>query len=312
MRDETVSPKPNSDDPETFRPLMVSIAYRMLGSVSDAEDVVQEAYLRFHRTLAQGEAIGSPRAFLATVTTRLAIDELRSARMKHEAYVGVWLPEPLIATLDPDPEELAEKRDFLSLAFLALLQRLSPVERAVFLLREVFDYRYDEISDIVQKSEENCRQIFARARKRIDNGRPRFDVNPREQRELARRFFDAADRGDLADLVSFLAADASFYGDGGGKARAYPEPIVGRERVAQVMRSIIKAARAFNIRYQFALVNGQPGAIGFDAEGRVINALAFDLSGEGVSTVLSIVNPDKLTRLGFPVSDFARVERNDP
>src|SRR5215813_8331139 len=179
MRDKTVWPKTNREDPETLRPLMLSIAYRMLGSVSDAEDVVQEAYLRFHRTLAQGEAIESPRAFLTTVTTRLAIDELRSARLKHEAYVGVWLPEPLMATLDPDPAEHAEKRDSLSLAFLALLQRLSPVERAVFLLREVFDYGYDEIHTIVQKSEENCRQIFTRARKRIEDGRPRFDVNPR-------------------------------------------------------------------------------------------------------------------------------------
>ena len=166
-----------SDVYQGLRPLMFAIAYRMLASVSEAEDVVQEAFLRFHRTLAQGGAIASPKAFLTTVTTRLAIDELRSARARHEAYVGVWLPEPLAVSLEPDPAEQAAMSDSLSLAFLTLLQTLSPVERAVFVLRAVFDYGYDEIAAIVEKSEANCRQIFARARKRIDEGRPRYDVS---------------------------------------------------------------------------------------------------------------------------------------
>ena len=311
MNDEAVSPQTIDREYEALRPLMFSIAYRMLGDAGDAEDIVQEAYLRFHRTLAEGTVIASPKAFLTTVTTRLAIDELRSARAKHEAYVGVWLPEPIAVSLEPDPAERVEMSDSLSLAFLVLLQRLSPVERAIFLLREVFEYGYDEIAEIVRKSEDNCRQIFVRAKKRIDEGRPRFDVNPGEQRELAHRFFDAADHGNMADLVAFLAEDASFYGDGGGKARAYPEPVYGRERVALVLRSIIKAARAFNVTYRFALVNGQPGALAFDADGRIANALAFDIADGAIRAVHSIVNPDKLTHLGFPVSDLARINRDN-
>lgn len=294
-----------------LRPLMFSIAYRMLGSVSEAEDVVQEAYLRYHRTLAQGTAIESPKAFLTTVTTRLAIDELRSARARHEAYVGVWLPEPVTASLASDPAEHAEMDDSLSLAFLVLLQRLSPIERAVFLLREVFDYGYDEIAPIVQKSEENCRQIFVRARKRIEDGKPRFDAPTNARHELARRFFDAAVQGDMTHLVEFLAEDAVFYGDGGGKARAYPHPVAGRERVALVMRSIIKAAYSFNFTYEFALINGQPGALAFDPEGHVANALAFDFADGAIRAVHSIVNPDKLTHLGFPVSNLTRIARDD-
>ncbi len=303
--------KPGSEVYEGLRPLMFSIAYRMLGSASEAEDVVQEAYLRFHRASAHGTAIESPKAFLTTVTTRLAIDELRSARARHEAYVGVWLPEPVAAALEPDPAEHAEIDDSLSLAFLVLLQTLSPVERAVFLLREVFDYGYDEIAEIVQKSEDNCRQIFARAKKRIDEGKPRFDVSRQAQQELAAKFFDAAGQGNLASLINFLAADVAFYGDGGGKARAYPQPIFGRDRVALVLKSYFKTARDFHITVRFALINGQPGAVSFDAEGRVVNVLVLDVADSVIQTVRSIVNPDKLTHLGFPVSDIARIDRAD-
>jgi RNA polymerase sigma-70 factor (ECF subfamily) len=311
MRDEPVLPVTNSEVDEAyeaFRPLMFSIAYRMLASVGEAEDVVQEAYLRYYRAQTQGIAIESPKAFLATVTTRLAIDALRSARAKHEAYIGVWLPEPLAASLEPDPAEHAEINDSLSLAFLVLLQTLSPVERAVFLLREVFDYGYDEIATIIQKSEDNCRQIFARARKRIDAGKPRFDANPTDQREFATRFFAAAGQGDMTNLVEFLATDAVFYGDGGGKAHAYPRPVVGRERVALIIKSLFTSARAFNVTFRFALINGQPGALSFDAEGRVINAIAFDIADGVIQTIRSMVNPDKLTHLGFPVSDLARIK----
>ena len=297
---------------EELRPLLFAIAYRMLGSVGEAEDTVQEAFLRYHRATKEGVTIESPKAFLTTVTTRLAIDTARSARVRHETYVGQWLPEPLVASLDTDPAELAEMNDSLSLAFLALLQRLSPVERAVFLLREAFDYGYDEIARIVQKSEDNSRQIFARARKRVGEGKPRFDVSQRERQELAARFFEAAQRGKLDSLVEFLAADAVFYGDGGGKAHAYPHPIVGREGVAKAFLSLLKSARIFNVSVRLALVNGQPGALSFDAEGRLISALALDIAGGAIQAVHSIVNPDKLTYLGFSVSDAARIIRADP
>lgn len=308
MKDQPILPNGNSDGEDAYtrlRPLMFSIAYRMLGSVSEAEDIVQEAYLRFYRDLAHGITIESPKAFLTTVTTRLAIDILRSARVRRETYIGPWLPEPLLTSPESDPTTHAEMDESLSLAFLLLLETLSPVERAVFLLREVFGYGYDEIAAIVQKSEANCRQIFTRAKKRVDAGRPRFDATPKDQQELATRFFDAANGGDLASLVNFLAADVVFYGDGGGKAHAYRHPIVGRERVLLVFKSLLKSARDFNVTFQLALVNGQAGALSFDAGGRLINVLVFDIAGGVIQTVRSIVNPDKLTHLGFAVSDLA-------
>jgi len=297
---------------EGLRPLLFSIAYRMLGSASEAEDVVQEAYLRFHRSLTLGTAIESPKAFLSTVTTRLAIDAVRSARVRRETYVGVWLPEPLLTAAEPDPADHAERDESLSLAFLLLLQTLSPVERAVFLLREVFAYDYEQIAAIVRKSEENCRQIFSRARKRLDEGKPRFDVNHKECQELAIFFFEAARQGDLTSLVNFLAADATFYGDGGGKAHAYPRPIVGRDRVGRLLQSLFTRGRELNATIQFTLVNGQPGALSFDAEGRLVNVMVLDIADGVIQAVRSIVNPDKLAHLGFPLSDIGRINRNDP
>jgi len=314
MSDATFPPTASTAYDEvytTLRPLLFSLAYRMVGGVGEAEDIVQETFLRYHRTLAEGTSVASPKAFLTTVATRLAIDAVRSARARHEAYVGVWLPEPLAVSLEPDPAEHAEMNDTLSLAFLVLLQALSPVERAVFLLREVFDYGYDEIAHIVEKSEGNCRQIFARAWKRIEAGKPRYDADAAEQRAFATRFFAAADRGDMKPLEAFLAADAAFYGDGGGKAHAYPQPVVGCERVALVFKSLFKSARDFNVTVRYARVNGQPGVASFDAEGRIISAMAFVISGGVIQTVYSIVNPDKLARLGFRVSDMARMARGN-
>ena len=296
-----------------LRPLMFSIAYRMIGRVGEAEDIVQEAYLRLHRTQAQAQhiTVESPKAFLATVTTRLAIDAIRAERARHETYVGVWLPEPLLTSSAPDPAERVEMSESLTLAFLVLLRTLSPVERAVFLLREAFDYGYDEIAAIVQKSEDNTRQIFARAKKRIEGRRPRFEVSRQAQDELANRFFNAAGHGDLSSLVDFLAADAALYGDGGGKARAYPRPLLGRMRVGQALQSLFKLGRQLNGAIQRALVNGQPGALLFDAEGRLVSVMVLDIADGAIQAVRSIVNPDKLARLGFPLSEIGRIHRAD-
>jgi RNA polymerase sigma-70 factor (ECF subfamily) len=289
-----------------LRPLLFSIAYRMLGSVAEAEDVVQEAFLRWHRALAGGTEVQSPKAYLAAVTTRLAIDQLRAARTRRESYVGPWLPEPLVAETEADVARHAEMADSLSMAFLVLLESLSPLERAVFLLREVFEYGYDEIAQIVDKSEANCRQIFARARRRIHTSTPRFETSTRERDELARRFLAACQQGDMDGLLRLLTADAVFVGDGGGKAQALGEPIRGAERVGRLLLGLFARAAHLGALVRPVEVNGQPGAIGLDAKGQVINVLALDITEGRVRAVRSVVNPDKLGHLG-PVSDVARL-----
>jgi RNA polymerase sigma-70 factor (TIGR02957 family) len=316
-------PAPDSSGPESqhsyteFRPLMFSIAYRMTGSISDAEDIVQEAYLRLTRALREGTSINSPKAYLATVTTRLAISHLRSARVRREAYVGAWLPEPLVAddvapATAPDPAERAEMSDSLSMAFLVLLESLSPTERAVFLLREVFGYDYTEIAEITGKSEANCRQIFARARHHVDEGKPRFDASREQREEVARRFFDAAAGGDLNALLSLLAPDVVVIGDGGGKGQALLEPMHGPERVARFLLGLYRRAEKQGTYAVPALVNGQPGAVAYDAEGRVASVFALDIADGLVQTVRSVVNPDKLQHLG-PTSDlYLRPKRDLP
>jgi RNA polymerase sigma-70 factor (TIGR02957 family) len=316
-------PGPDSSGPESqrsyteFRPLMFSIAYRMTGSISDAEDIVQEAYLRLTRALREGTSINSPKAYLATVTTRLAISHLRSARVRREAYVGAWLPEPLVAddvapATAPDPAERAEMSDSLSMAFLVLLESLSPTERAVFLLREVFGYDYTEIAEITGKSEANCRQIFARARHHVDEGKPRFDASREQREEVARRFFDAAAGGDLNALLSLLAPDVVAIGDGGGKGQALLEPMHGPERVARFLLGLYRRAEKQGTYAVPALVNGQPGAVAYDAEGRVASVFALDIADGLVQTVRSVVNPDKLQHLG-PTSDlYLRPKRDLP
>lgn len=311
MSNQHIPPADSQELYDGFRPRMFSIAYRMLGSASEAEDVVQEAFLRLYRASVEGTTIDSPQAFLTTVTTRLAIDTLRTARVRRERYVGLWLPEPLLTSTEPDPAEHAELADSLSFAFLSLLETLSPVERAVFLLREIFDYGYDEIAEIVQKSEQNCRQIFVRAKKRIDEGKPRFNVAHGAQQELLTRFFDAAGSGSLANLVDFLAADATFCGDGGGKVTAYPRPIFGRDRVGRLLQSLFATARELNITFQFTVINAQPGVLAFDSSGRLINVLVLDIAGGVIQTLRSIANPDKLAHLGFPLSDVLTIHRGD-
>jgi RNA polymerase sigma-70 factor (TIGR02957 family) len=283
-----------------YRPLMFSIAYRMTGSVGDAEDIVQEAFLRLTRVLRDG----------ATVTTRLAISYLRSARVRRESYVGAWLPEPLIAGREPDPAEHAEMSDSLSMAFLVLLESLSPTERAVFLLHEVFGYDYREIAQITGKSEPNCRQILTRARHHVDEGRagvkgPRFEASREQREQVARRFFAAAEGGDLAALLELLAPDVVVVGDGGGKAWAAAEPSYGAQRVARFMLGLARRGPKLGIRLELAWVNGQPGAVTYDTEGRVVNVFALDIADGLVQAIRSVVNPDKLHHLG-PVSDVAR------
>jgi RNA polymerase sigma-70 factor (TIGR02957 family) len=288
---------------------MFSIAYRMTGSVGDAEDIVQEAFLRLTRVLRDGASIASPKAYLATVTTRLAISYLRSARVRRESYVGAWLPEPLIAGHEPDPAEQAEMSDSLSMAFLVLLESLSPAERAVFLLHEVFGYGYTEIAEITGKSEPNCRQILARARHRVDEGRagvkgPRFEASREQRDEVARRFFAAAAGGDMAGLLELLAPDVVMVGDGGGKAWAAARPFHGPERVARFMIGIVRRGQKMGVSGEPVWVNGQPGAVSYDAGGRVLNVFALDIADGMVQVIRSVVNPDKLHHLG-PVSDAA-------
>jgi RNA polymerase sigma-70 factor (ECF subfamily) len=291
-------------DYEEFRPLMFSIAYRMTGSISDAEDIVQEAFLRLTRVLRDGASIGSPKAYLATVTTRLAISHLRSARVRRESYVGTWLPEPLLTGTEPDPAERAEMSDSLSMAFLILLESLTPTERAVFLLHEVFAYDYKEIADITGKFEPNCRQIFARARRHVDEQKPRFATSRQQRDEVARRFFAAAAGGDLAGLLDLLAPDVVSIGDGGGKAWATAKPLYGRDRVARFILGLYRRGEKMGAYAEPAQVNGQPGAVSFDADGRVVNVFALDIADGVVQAIRSVVNPDKLHHLG-PVSDLA-------
>jgi RNA polymerase sigma-70 factor (TIGR02957 family) len=284
---------------EELRPAAFAIAYRMLGSVSEAEDVVQEAFLRLHRMLREGERVESPRAYLATVVTRLCIDQLRSARARRERYVGEWLPEPLLASDEADPARHAEVADSLSLAFLVLLESLSPEQRAAYLLREVFDYPYDQIARIVGKSEDNTRQLVTRARRQVQERRPRFEAS-RERREvLARRFFAAAVDGELEALEELLAHDVVLHGDGGGKAPALAHPVHGRAKVARTLLAWFRAAaRIGGISLQAAEVNGQPGALLADPEGRLVTVLSVDVADGQVQAIRSIVNPDKLRHLG--------------
>src|SRR2546423_11095855 len=250
---------------EELRPLLFSIAYRMVSSVSEAEDIVQEAFLRIHRAEAEGTEIDSPKAYGSAVVTRLSIDHLKSARARREQYVGEWLPEPLLTDSAPDAAAQAETADSLSMAFLVLLESLTPVERAVFLLREVFDYDYAEIAKIVQRSEDNCRQLYVRARRHIDQGRPRFEASREQRDELARRFFAAAQLGDTNALIEMLAGDVVVYRDGGGKAPSRTQPIYGRERVAQLMSGTLTPASGPRPPLQPTHVNGPPG-VQFPAE----------------------------------------------
>jgi RNA polymerase sigma-70 factor (TIGR02957 family) len=289
-----------------LRPRAFAIAYQMLGSVSEAEDVVQEAFLRMHQTLQRDEQITSPRAFIATLVTRLAIDQLRSARVRRERYVGEWLPEPLVT--QPTPAEHAETADSLSLAFLVLLESLSPQQRAAFLLREVFDYSYADVAEFIGTNVDNARHLVARARNHVRERRPRYYASRQHREELARRFFAAAQQGDLRALEELLAQDVALHGDGGGKVPALARPINGRERVARTLMAGMSALPRLGVRIEVAEVNGQPGAMAFDSQDRLVGVIGLGIAEGQIQTIHSIVNPDKLRHFG-PVGDLGALVR---
>jgi len=278
-----------------LRPRAFAIAYRMLGNVSEAEDVVQEAFLRMHQTLQRDESITSPRAYIATLVTRLAIDQLRSARVRRERYVGEWLPEPLVT--EPSPAERAETVDSLSLAFLVLLESLSPQQRAAFLLREVFEYPYAEVAEFIGTDVDSTRHLVARARTHVRDRRPRYYATRRQREELAQRFFAAAGQGDLRALEALLAQDAALHVDGGGKVPALARPVNGRERVARTLSAGMSALARYGARIQVTEVNGQPGALAIDARDRLVGVMGLDIADGQIQTIHSIANPDKLRHL---------------
>ncbi len=289
---------------EQLRPLLSAIAYRILGSVSEAEDAVQQAWLRYEASPTQPK---SPKAFLSAVVTRISIDVLRSARFRREQYVGPWLPEPLVSDPYDDPARSAELADSVSMAALLLLERLSPLERGVFVLREVFGFSFPEVASAVGRSEAACRQLALRARRHMEEGRPRFQADRREREELAARFFDALRDGDVDGLRELLAADVQVIGDGGGKAPQW-KPMIGPERVAAVLAASVPPVLRIGAVIERHEVNGHPGAIFRDREGSVLITMALDVLDGRIQTIRSVINPDKLRHVG-PVGDALAVLR---
>jgi RNA polymerase sigma-70 factor, ECF subfamily len=290
---------------EELRPLLFSIAYRILGSVAEAEDAVQETWLRYQASPTQPTSI---KAFLSAVVTRISIDALRSARVRREAYVGPWFPEPLLTDPYQDPERSAELADSLSMAALLLLERLTPLERAVFVLRDVFGFGFPEIASAVGRSEAACRQLAVRARRHMGAGQPRFEADRREREELADRFFDAFREGDVNGLRELLAADVYMVGDGGGKAPQVARAIIGVDNVARVLAASVAPFVRVGIVMEPHEVNGQPGAILRDRDGKVLTTLALDILDRQIQTIRWVINPDKLRHLG-PVADAWALQR---
>ncbi|MET7360345.1 RNA polymerase sigma-70 factor [Streptomyces sp. NPDC005562] len=290
---------------EELRPLLFSIAYRILGSVGEAEDAVQETWLRFDATATRPT---SAKAYLSAAVTRISIDVLRSARVRREAYVGPWFPEPLLDDPYQDPERAVELAESVSIAALVLLERLSPLERAVFVLREVFGFGFDEVAAAVERSEAACRQLLVRARRHMEAGQPRFAPAREEREELASRFLDALGAGDLAGLRELLAADVSLVGDGGGKGPQLSRAVAGTEKVARLLASSFPVMAGIGVTYEAHELNGGAGAIFRDREGRVLHTLALDVADGRIRAIRLIINPDKLGHLG-PVGDAWAVDR---
>jgi RNA polymerase sigma-70 factor (ECF subfamily) len=290
---------------EQLRPLLFSIAYRILGSVSEAEDAVQESWLRYEAATTQTT---SARAFLSAVVARISIDVLRSARSRREQYVGPWFPEPLVTDPYQDPERSAELADSVSMAALLLLERLSPLERAVFVLREVFGFSFGEVASAVGRSEAACRQLAVRARRHMDAGQPRFEADRKEREQLAERFFDAFRNGDVDGLRQLLAADVQLIGDSGGKAPQWGTGFFGAENVARLLAALVSPFAEIGGLVEPHEVNGQPGAIFHDRDGKVVNTWALDILDGQIQTIRTVINPDKLGHVG-PVADARAVVR---
>jgi RNA polymerase sigma-70 factor, ECF subfamily len=294
-----------AEDFEELRPLLFSIAYRILGSVAEAEDAVQETWLRYQRS---PSAPASAKAFLSAVVTRVSIDVLRSARVRREDYAGPWFPEPLVTDPYEDPARSAELADSISMAALLLLERLSPLERAVFVLREVFGFSFPEVASAVERSEAACRQLSVRARRHMDDGRPRFEAGRHEREELAQRFFGAFREGDVGGLRELLAADVQMVGDGGGKAPQFARPIIGSQNVARVLAAAVPSLVGAGVAIEPHQLNGQPGAIFRDRHGKVLATLVLDILDGQIQTIRSVSNPDKLGHVG-PVADAWAIAR---
>ncbi|MEU9123271.1 RNA polymerase sigma-70 factor [Streptomyces sp. NPDC048506] len=293
------------EDFEELRPLLFSIAYRILGSVSEAEDAVQETWLRFDASATRPT---STKAFLSAAVTRISIDVLRSARVRREEYVGPWFPEPLLSDPYQDPARSVELADSVSMAALLLLERLSPLERAVFVLREVFALGFDEVATAVGRSEAACRQLLVRARRHMEAGRPRFAADRQERQELATRFFDALKNGDVGGLQSLLAADVQLVGDGGGKAPQLARAVMGAENVARLLGAVFPWLIRIDVTFEPHEVNGQPGAVFRDRDGKVSHAMVLDVLDGQIQAVRTVSNPDKLGHLG-PVADVWALDR---
>ncbi len=290
---------------EELRPLLFSIAYRILGSVSEAEDAVQETWLRFDGSTTRPT---STKAYLSATVTRIAIDVLRSARVRREEYVGPWFPEPLLSDPYQDPARAVELADSVSMAALLLLERLSPLERAVFVLREVFAFGFDEVATAVGRSEAACRQLLVRARRHMEAGRPRFEADRRERQELATRFFDALKDGDVGALRNLLAADVQLVGDGGGKAPRLANAVMGAENVARLLGTVFPWLLRIDVSFELQEVNGQPGAVFRERDGKVLQTLVLDVLDGQIQAIRAVINPDKLGHLG-PVGDAWAVDR---
>ncbi|WP_405519416.1 RNA polymerase sigma-70 factor [Streptomyces canus] len=290
---------------QELRPLLFSIAYRILGSVAEAEDAVQETWLRYEATATEPRSV---KAYLSTTVTRIAIDVLRSARVRREEYVGEWLPEPLLDDPYEDPERAAELAESVSMAALLLLERLSPLERAAFVLREVFDFGFPEVAAAVGRSEAACRQLVSRARRHMAAGRPRFEADREEREELASRFFDALREGDVDGLRGLLAADVSMVGDGGGRAPQLARAVEGAQNVARLLGSVFPRMARIEVTFEPHELNGQPGAIFYDRDGKVLHTLALDILDGRIQTIRAVINPDKLGHVG-PVADAWAIHR---
>lgn len=298
-RDEAMEEPPSMDQSATevfeeHRSLLFGIAYRMLGEVAEAEDLVQETFLRWQREARS--QVQSAKAYLTTIITRLCIDHLRSARHRREQYVGMWLPEPLVAP-EADPARAAQMADSVTNAFLLLLETLSPVERAVFLLREVFGYDYEEVGQYVGKSEANCRQMVSRAREHLTARRPRFDVNPERAGELIEQFQRACANGDTQGLLGLLTEDAAIYADGGGKVSAAGKPVLGAAKVAKFLVGVYRLAPVgLPVQMRHCTINAEPGVLVF-VGGKLEQAMTFEMENGRVHAIYVVRNPEKLKHL---------------